>query len=256
MRHAPTVLIPDRRRRLLDELRGRGSAQVEQLADVLRVSASTVRRDLALLEADGLLLRAHGGAYLATGGRPPTQASEPGLHEAMQRIGSAAAEQVVDGMTVMILAGSTTASMVPHLARRSITVVTNGLDIGHALAGHADVELVMLGGVLNRDQMTLLGPMTEKNMADLHVDAMFAGAWGVTPEIGVTGSKVIAAAYHHSMLRRTDSLVVLADGSKFGRRGPTVLADVAQVERFVTDSSAPGDVVDALRFRGATVTVC
>ncbi len=251
------MLIPDRRRGLLDELRRRGSAQVEELADVLDVSASTIRRDLALLEADGSLLRAHGGAYLAgVDARSTATDAGPEMREAKERIGAAAAEHVADGMTLMILAGTTTASMLGHLAGRSVTVVTNGLNIGHRLAGQPDITLVMLGGVLNRDQMTLLGPMTEQNMADLHVDVMFAGAWGVTPEVGVTGHKVIQAGYHHSMLRHTDSLIVLADGSKFGRRGPTLLADVDQVDHFVTDRDAPDEVVSALRGRGADVTVC
>lgn len=255
MRQARVVLAPDRHRQLLDELRLRGSAQVEQLADVLSVSAATVRRDLALLEAEGLLSRVHGGAYLEAGeGRRPTP-PEPDVDSAKQRIGRAAAERVVDGMTIMVLAGSTTSSMLPHLARREITVVTNGLDVAHTLARHPSVTLVMLGGVLHREQMTLLGPMTAMNMADLHVDVLFAGAWGVNPDVGVTGSKVVQAGYHHSMLKHANALVVLADSTKFGRRGPTVLAAVDQVEGFVTDRGAPDTVVEALRAHGPSVTV-
>lgn len=251
------MLVPDRRRLLLDELHRHGSAQVEQLSDVLGVSASTVRRDLALLEDDGLLVRAHGGAYVRRGDPQQQPSATAGdAAEAKARIGAAAAQRVADGTTVMILAGSTTGSMLPHLAGRSITVVTNGLDTAHTLARFPEITVVMLGGVLNRTQNTLLGPMTEQNMKDLHVDVMFAGAWGVNAEAGVTGDKVIQAGYHHSMLKHADSLVVLADAAKFGRRGPTLLAGVEQVDCFVTDRDAPEAVVAALRERGATVTVC
>lgn len=104
--------------------------------------------------------------------------------------------------------------------------------------------------------MTLLGPLTEQNMADLHVDVMFAGAWGISVDAGVTGAKVIQAGYHHSMLQHSDALVVLADATKFGRRGPTLLADVEQVDAFITDQDAPGPMVRDLRNRGADVVTC
>ena len=153
----------------------------------------------------------------------------------------------------MILPGSTTAAMLPFLAAKTITVVTNGLDVGHTVAAYPDISLVMLGGVLHREQRSLLGPMTEQNMADLHVDVMFAGAYGIHPDNGVTGSKVIAAGYHHTMLQHTDSLIVLADASKLGRSGPTKLAAVDQVSTFITDSDAPAATVAELRERGAII---
>ncbi len=249
------MLVPDRHRALLDEVRRRGSAQVGQLADAVGVSAATVRRDLAALEAEGLLRRARGGAYL-----DPTRAPSPaasGDPEVKARIGQRAAQFVEDGMTVLILSGSSTESMLPALLHhQDLSVVTNGLGVANALAPHPQITLVMLGGVLHREQMTLLGPMTAQNMADLHVDILFAGAYGIDPDVGVTGAKLTQAGYHHSMLRHTESLVVLATGEKFGRQGPTLLARADQVDTFVTDDTAPGEVLDALRERGSSVVVC
>lgn len=252
------MLVPDRHRTLLDEVRRRGSAQVAQLADAVGVSSSTVRRDLAVLEAEGLLLRARGGAYLRTADAPSPRAaslSSPSDDTGKQRLGRRAVELVDDGMTIMILGGSTTATMLPLLAGRRLSVVTNGLDVANALAPHPETTVVMLGGVLHREQMTLLGRMTEQNMADLHVDVMFAGAYGIHPDVGVTGNKLTTAAYRHTMLRHAASLVVLATGEKFGRQGPTVLAHVDQVDTFVTDEQAPLDTVEAVRALGARVDI-
>ncbi len=256
MRKARGMLAPDRRRRVTEELRRRGSATVEQLAAALAVSPSTVRRDLAILEGDGVLSRAHGGAVLRRADHPAPPGADHDTDGVKQRIARAAAGRIVDAMTVMILSGSTTAQMLPHLAGRTITVVTNGLDVGHTLAAYPDITLVMLGGVLHRDQMTLLGPMSEQSMADLHVDVLFAGAWGIHPDIGVTGAKIIQAGYHHGMLRHADALVVLADATKFGRSGATLLAGIEDVAEFVTDDGAPPEVLAALRDSGASVTVC
>jgi len=91
-------------------------------------------------------------------------------------------------------------------------------------------------------------------MASLHVDVMFAGAYGIHPDTGVTSSKIIQAGHHENMLRHTESLVVVADASKFGRRGPTVLARTDQVEVFITDSATPA--LAALTAAGAQVEVC
>ena len=253
-----SMLVPDRHRTLLDEVRRRGSAQVAQLAAAVGVSSSTVRRDLAVLEAEGLLLRARGGAYVRASSTPalPSRPAPEDDTQARGRIACTAAELVQDGMTVMILAGSTTGAMLPLLVDRTLTVVTNGLEVAQTLAPHPQITLVMLGGVLHREQMSLLGPMTAQNMADLHVDVLFAGAYGVHPDIGVTGSKVTQAGDHHLMLGHATSLVVLATGEKFGRQGPTLLARPEQVDTFITDDAAAPDLVDALRARGSTVRVC
>ena len=251
------MLVPDRHRSLLDEVRRRGSAQVAQLADAVGVSSSTVRRDLAVLEAEGLLLRARGGAYLRPADGPgprPTSSSASG-DAGKQHLGRRAVDLVEDGMTVMILGGSTTATMLPLLAGRRLSVVTNGLEVANALAPHHEITVVMLGGVLHRDQMTLLGRMTEQNMAELHVDVMFAGAYGIHPDVGVTGDKLATAGYHHTMLKHAASLVVLATGEKFGRQGSTLLARIDQVDTFITDGQAPPETVEAVRALGPRVDV-
>jgi DeoR/GlpR family transcriptional regulator of sugar metabolism len=249
------VLAADRRRRVLDEVRRHGSAEVDHLARELGVSQWTVRRDLTELESQGLLRRTRGGAFVGSG--PSALAVEPGAGDtaAKRRIGARAAQLLHDDSTIMVLSGSTTAALLPHLQHRRLTLVTNGLEIAYELRHAPDISLVMVGGYLHREQMTLLGPMTELAMADMHVDLIVAGAYGVHPEIGVTGAKIIQAGYHQSMLRHTDGVMVLADASKLGRRGPTVLAPLEAVNTLVTDADAPPEIVERLRERGPDVVV-
>lgn len=252
-----TVLPAERRRRLLELLGGRGAVRVTELADELTVSASTVRRDLAGLHRDGRIVRVHGGAGSASEAvllSAPTGVA----HEASKRaIGRAAAATVVDHSTIMLLSGSTTASMVPFLGgRRGLTVVTNGLDIAYAVAHTSDdVGVVLIGGVLHRPQMTLIGSIAEHNMQAMHVDQMFGGAYGVDATVGVTGPKLIQGG-RRDLLKHAASLTVLADGSKFGRTGPARLADPAQITSVLTDSSAPSAEVAALRAAGVHVVIC
>ncbi len=251
------MLIPDRRRRVLAEVRRHGSASIEQLAAALAVSSSTIRRDMSELEQAGMLRRTHGGAVVTSGepDDPPPRA--PGGNARVEhddtakaRIARRAAAMVDDGSTVMLLAGSTTGAMVPSLFDRRLTVVTNGLEIAHGLRHAPHVSVVVLGGYLHREQMTLLGPMTLAAMASVHVDVMMAGAWGVDPDTGVTGNKISQAGDHDPMLRHTERLIVLADATKIGRRGPTLFAGMDRVHTLVTDRAAPPDVLARIEGHG------
>lgn len=238
-------------------LGGRGAVRVTELAEELAVSASTVRRDLAGLHREGRIVRVHGGAGSA--GEAVLLNAPTGVPcEAAKRvIARAAAGLVVDGATIMLLSGTTTAAMVPFLGgRRGLTIVTNSLDIAHAAAHTADdAAVVITGGVLHRPQMTLIGSMAEHNMQAMHVDQMFGGAYGVDATIGATGPKLIQGG-RRDLVKHAAELIVLADGSKFGRTGPARLAEPAQITRVLTDSSAPPDGVAALRAVGVRVDIC
>ena len=248
------MLIPDRRRRVMEHVRRHGSATIDELAALLDVSGSTIRRDMALLEREGVLERTHGGAVVtARGDERPAVGRPDGADEVKTRIGRRAAELVPDGSTIMVLAGSTTSAMVAPLYDRALTVVTNGLEIAHGLRHAPNISLVVLGGYLHRDQMTLLGPMMETAMSALHVDVMLAGAWGVDAGTGVTGTKIIQAGNHEAMLRHTDRLVVLADATKLGRRGPTLLASMEHLDTLVTDAAAGANEVDKIASKGVRV---
>jgi DeoR/GlpR family transcriptional regulator of sugar metabolism len=241
---------------MLEHVRTHGSVRIDELAEQFAISPWTVRRDLQQLEQDGLLRRTHGGAFV----RPDsgadagvTAADDAGHQEAKARIGRYAASLIADDSTVMVLGGSTTTAMLPHLAGRRLTVVTNGLEIAYHLRHAPDISVVMLGGMLHRAQMTLLGALTEAAMADLHVDLIVAGAHGVDPEVGVTGAKIAQAGHHRGMLSHTDALTVLADSGKLGRRGSTVLAGPDQIDTLITDTDADTEIVARLRDRGMAV---
>jgi DeoR/GlpR family transcriptional regulator of sugar metabolism len=254
------MLIPDRRRRVLAEVRRHGSASIEQLAAALAVSSSTIRRDMSELEQAGMLRRTHGGAVVTSSDPddpPPRAPGGNGWAErddtAKARIARRAASMVEDGSTVMLLGGSTTGAMVPALFDRQLTVVTNGLEIAHGLRHAPLISVVVVGGYLHREQMSLLGPMTLAAMSAVHVDVMMAGAWGVDPDTGVTGNKISQAGDHDPMLRHTDRLVVLADATKIGRRGPTLFAGMDRVHTLVTDRGAAADVLARIEGHGVRI---
>jgi DeoR/GlpR family transcriptional regulator of sugar metabolism len=252
------VLSLDRQRRLLQLLRAHGSGNVLDLAQALGVSASTVRRDLNELNDRGLLTRVHGGASVLAADAEPVLSSRAAEHsEQKRRIGAAAAQRVPDGATVLITGGTTTEAMVPFLGERAgLTVLTNGLNIAYQLSRHPDVSVVVLGGVLRHDEMSLLGPIAEQVLGEFHVDIAFSSAFGIHADDGMSASDVNEAGTDRRMLATANSLVLLADASKFGRRGPVRVASVEQISCLITDDAAPADDLDRLRERGVEVVIC
>ena len=252
------MLSLDRRRRLLQHLRQNGSGNVTELAGALGVSPSTVRRDLREMDERGLINRVHGGASLLDADLEPVLSSrEAEQSEQKRRIGLAAAEFVRPGATVLITGGTTTEAMLPFLAgKQNLTVLTNGLAIAYHLAPYPEITVVVLGGVLRHEEMSLLGPIAEQVLSEFHVDIAFSGAFGIDAVSGLSGTNVTEAGTDRRMLQAADSLVVLVDASKFGRRGPVRLADTKQITTLITDDAAPADALRTLRGAGVQVVTC
>lgn len=250
------MLSTERQRRLLQLVRATGSGNVLELAGALGVSASTVRRDLREMDDRGLLTRVHGGASLDLDLEPVLMRRATEHSDAKRRIGRAAAEMVLDGSTVLITGGSTTEAMVPYLAARDgLTVVTNGLSIACQLARHHQVSVVVLGGLLRHEELSLLGPLAEQALTDFHIEAAFSGAFGVHPDAGLYGANVPEADTDRRMLHAAERLTVLADSSKLGRRGPMRLVGLDRISCLITDDAAPPAAVAALRTHGVDVLV-
>jgi DeoR/GlpR family transcriptional regulator of sugar metabolism len=206
----------------------------------------------------GLVARVHGGASALDGELEPVLSSRSAEHgDRKQRIGRAAAARIPDGCTVLITGGTTTEAMVPHLAaRQGLTVLTNGLNIASQLTRCTGITVVVLGGVLRHDEMSLLGPIAENTLADFHVDRVVCGTFGIHPEFGLSAANVSEAGTDRRMVAAAESVTVLADSSKLGRRGPVRVAGIEQVSCVITDDAAPAASLAALREAGVEVLTC
>src|SRR5262249_24447242 len=154
-----------RSEQILQELLRNGEVAVDKLAEQLKVSEATIRRDLTELERQGLLLRSHGGAVpvapvLYQPVRPPPPLPQQGEECAAEkrRIGLLAASLIADGEIIAIGAGTTTTQVARSIRhRKGITVLTNALNVAMELSHLADIKVVMTGGNLSGDWFALVG---------------------------------------------------------------------------------------------------
>ncbi|QKJ18269.1 DeoR/GlpR family DNA-binding transcription regulator [Microbacterium hominis] len=252
------LLGPKRQRELLNYIRTYGAGSVNEMARLLGVSASTVRRDLNELQERGLIERVHGGAAQVSDDVEPLRPlREVSYAEEKRRIGAAAARHVGDNSTVLITGGTTTEAMLPHLgAVRGLTVLTNSLPVVNRLSQYPDLGIVVLGGLLRREEMSLLGHLTIAGLDEFGIDQVFTGAFGIDPDTGLTGTNLSETQTDRSLSSSARELIVLADHGKLGQRGPARLAPTSAITTLITDDAADEDLVARFRTAGVNVETC
>lgn len=237
------MLIIERQQRLVDILRSRRAAQLDDLAGELDVSASTVRRDLEALEAEGYARRTHGGAVYTGDDTPrgPTLALAGRMterNEQKQAIARAAAEMVQPHMTLLLDGGSTVIFAARAIAARPIQVVTNSLSIANHFKDDEQVELLTIGGTLYPRTEVMVGPIALRALEELHADLLFFSLAGLFEHGGEPAGFNLnhdMALVEQAMMRQATRSVMLMDSSKFGRKSLVRVCGVHEVDRIVTD---------------------
>jgi DeoR family transcriptional regulator of aga operon len=248
---------PDRLGRILEQLSSTGSVAVAELSGELGVSSATVRRDLALLEDQRLLARAHGGAVaLGVLYELPLRYRGTRRHEEKARIALAAVERVPEGVAVGMTGGTTTTEVARRLSDRSqLTVVTNSLNIASELAVRPNLKLVVTGGVARAESYELVGPFAEAALAALNLDIAIIGVDGISVAAGLTTHHEVEAHTNRAMIMRARRVIVVADSSKVGQVAFARICDLERVDEVISDVDADPAVVAAIRDAGIEMTL-
>jgi DeoR/GlpR family transcriptional regulator of sugar metabolism len=243
-------MSPERRReQIVGYLSAHDRAGVGELSQVLGVSEVTIRKDLDVLESQGLLLRVHGGAMASGRGRLELHfASREQEHlEEKRRIAQAAAALVGSGQSIF-LDGSTTALQVARLLkdRDDLTVVTNGLYTALELNFSAGVTTIVVGGTMRHRSSSLVGSLNADLLRRLRVDIGFFGARAVTGE-GLMEADIDESQLKQRLVQVSALTVGIVDSSKFGGNAFSVFALPHEIDRVITDEAAAPAVVAELR---------
>ena len=112
----------------------------------------------------------------------------------------------------------------------------------------------MTGGVLRRT-LALSGPFTEQALRDLHVHSAFIGVDGMSLELGLTTYNLIEARTNRTIIEHAERVVVVADGTKLGKKTTVVIAPCTVVSTLITDVGAPAERLDEFRRAGIEVII-
>ncbi len=248
---------PDRLGRILEQLSSSGSVAVAELSGELGVSTATVRRDLALLEEQRLLARAHGGAVaMGVLYELPLRYRGTRFHEQKGRIAQAAVERVPEGVAVGMTGGTTTTEVARRLSNRTqLTVVTNALNIASELAVRPNLKLVVTGGVARAESYELVGPFAEAAMEGLNLDIAIIGVDGISVAAGLTTHHEVEAQTNRAMTVRARRVIVVADSSKIGQVAFARICGLERVHEVISDVAADPAVVADMREAGVEVSL-
>lgn len=247
----------DKQEAILERLRQDGRVDVATLARDLATSEVTVRRNLEALADGGVLRRVRGGAVslLMRGEELPFSIRTAESSHIKDRIAAAAAGLVRDGEAVVIDSGTSGLAVARALVGRRLTVMPLSLHGIDALSGSASVKLLVPGGTARFGEGSLVGPMTEANLAGLRFDTTLLTCCGLSFDAGVTAHDVQDAAVKRAAMTSASRTVLVAESAKFGRTALAVVCSASDVDVLVTDTDAPTDAVAALREAGVQVVL-
>ncbi len=229
-----------------------GEISVDDLAERLNVSRETVRRDLSNLDAVGRLRKFHGGARVRTQTTSEPQAEGPfALRLAdnpapKRKIAYTAASLLSPGDAVFIDTGTTTLVLAEALVDLpSLVVITNSCRIAATVAANPDHRIFLIGGAYGADAGQSLGHLAVEQIRKFRARHAFLTV-GAVDENGVMDFDAQETEIAQTMIERSDMVTVLADSSKFGKRGIFEVAPWSSIDRLVTDQPVPRHLENAL----------
>jgi DeoR/GlpR family transcriptional regulator of sugar metabolism len=251
MQKGASMLKDERLRRILEFLKKDGHLVASELAKRLEVSEDTVRRDLRDLAEDGRIERVHGGALSRS--LPPLNYSERLLRspDVKEKIARAVLPYIKKDMVVFLDSGTTTLQVARLLpADLKATIVTNGLPHALALVENPSVEIVMLGGIVNRSARATSGVETLSLISSIRADLCLLGVCSIDVAEGLSDDEFDETRVKAAMLERSAKRIALADPEKLGAVSPFRIAPLEGIDLLVTSKGVEAELLESFRRAG------
>ena len=254
----PDLYLAERRRTIAEIVHAQGRAAVVELSQRFGVSEVTIRADLQALADQKLVVRTHGGAVAASSAAGDLALALRRQRQVKEksRIGQAGAERIANGDAVFLDSSSTSLAIAFQLKQhRYVTVVTNSLEIVHELSDAPAVDVVVVGGVLQRETASLIGAHGLEEIRGFNLQKGFFGAHGIDLAAGLTDVSAEEAAVKRLLAAMCRQVIAVLDATKWGRVGLSSFAGLQQVGVIITDAEAPAPLVGQVCAVGIEVVI-
>lgn len=242
--------VDARRAKVLSMIRERQKIKVEELAASFGVSLMTIRRDLQVLEEQGLIGRFYGGATMDSRGVPLSEKDTVDLYR--QLISRYAAALVADGDELFINGSMTALELLDYVGEKTVHVFTNnGAAIDREFP--AGVEITISGGTLRGQSHILTGDCSMRNLLMAQAEKAFLGCTGISPDGEILCGIPTELGINETMIGHAREYYILADYTKIGKTSTYASCSLEKVGTIITDEMAPANVVERLRTIGMTV---
>ena len=251
------MLAEERRIRIRELLSAQRTVSAAELTELLKVTPATIRRDLAALEHEGILVRSHGGAS----SRTPSTRFQPSYDALLrtnraekQSIARVAESLIQDGDTIFLEGSTTVYELARQLGRRArLTVVTNSPPILFLFQHSPGVTVICTGGELQKEQTYLSGIWTSRALEEIRLDKVVLGVTAIDAAYGMSSASHSEADVKKRLIKASRQRIALADHTKFGRQSFAFVGPVSDVHILVTDDRADGQELAEVRKAGVEV---
>lgn len=248
----------ERHEMIMEALIKHGSVLVSDLVTMLDVSAVTVRKDLTDLEKGDKLYRSHGKAVLVNPyiNNRSVNEKEKLASDEKHAIGREAARLITRNDSICIASGTTVHALARNIVPiHKLTVVSASLPVSNILSAHENIDIYQLGGVLRHSSLSVVGEYASMILEKCSFSKLYLGVDGIDFDFGITTTEMREATLNQKMMAAAQKTIVLADSSKFGRRGFAKIADIDAVDVIITDAGIPPKVVKRIEDLGIELII-
>ncbi|TXH36804.1 MAG: DeoR/GlpR transcriptional regulator [Rhodospirillaceae bacterium] len=253
----PALRLNDRQGALLEMLRREQICSISGLAEALEVSTETVRRDIRLLAAKGLVVKSHGNVHWPD--RRDDQPLQRRMSENMagkSLIAAAVAREIVDGESLLIDSGSTTIFVAEALrGHRNLTAITISAPIAQHLSQGSGNRVFLAGGEMRADDTAVFGPAALAFIAQFSVHTAIVSAAALSADQGLMDNHLCEAEVCRALVKRAERVIVAADSSKFSAKGLIVACGFEDIDLLITDGPPPPNVAEKLEAADVQVQI-
>jgi DeoR family transcriptional regulator of aga operon len=243
---------------ILQKLQENGRVGIQELSDLTRVSGVTIRKDLKILEEKNLLFRTRGGGSINNPYTIERPINEKELLHAKekQQIAKAALSIIGENDSIIIGSGTTVFALAHslHPAKR-LTVITPAVKVTLELCNRPNVEVLQLGGLIRPNSSSVAGDPAERILEEISCGILFLGVDGIDLDFGLTITNLTETSLNKKMIECAQVVAILADSTKFGRRGLGKVCDFDQVQYIITDEGVSPGTVKQLEEKGIKVII-
>lgn len=243
-----------RRHTIITLLNTHGEVGVDELAKRFDTSEVTIRKDLAILENGGLLLRRYGGAVPLP--KEITEIKCENLSKRKVSIAQKAAMMIKDHNRIIIDSGHTTSALVSELNdKKGLVVMTNSLAIANKLQTlENEPTLLMTGGTWDTHSESFQGQVAETSLRSYDFDQLFIGADGIDLTRGTTTFNELIGL-SRVMADVSREVIVLVESDKFNRKIPNVEIPMDQIHTVITDGDLSSEKRKELIEQGVNLII-
>lgn len=244
-----------RLKEIQDYIINKETVSMEDLCSKFNISMNTARRDIGELVTSGIVKKVYGGVTVCS--RPPVQLNEGSVknREVKIRIAERAAEYVCDGDIIYIDSGTTTAHMIKYLKDKTITIITNNLNIIVAAVPFNNIDIIAIGGNFSRKTNAFNGFNNSLILKDFNINKAFLSTIGISIENGLTNEIPLEYQIKKAVVEKSSNIFILADNTKFNVSSMLTFCELQKVDCLITDKEPPSNFVEHFQQIGVNVSV-